>query len=341
MSEGFPRGLSDAELLARLRDLAGRERGLTVELVVHLAELDARQIHLREGFGSLFVYCREALLLSEHEAYNRIEVARAARRIPAILDFLKEGSLNLATVRLLAPHLTAENHGAVLASARGLRKSEVEQIVARLAPWPDVPPLVRKLPPPRPAAAGSIAMTAAAPAAPQAGQRPPIPPSRPAGRPPGPSVTPLAPDRYKVQLTVGGDTLVKLRLAKEMLRHAIPSGDDAALFDRALTALLADLARRKFAATDSPRPPRATAADSRHVPSEVKRAVWLRDLGSCAFRAATGRRCCERGFLEFHHLKPWAAGGPATTANIELRCRRHNSYEAREYFRRDCEDGSG
>ena len=67
---------------------------------------------------------------------------------------------------------------------------------------------------------------------------------------------PLAPDRYRVQLTIGGETLEKLRLAKDMLRHAIPSGDDAAVFDRALTALLADLARKKFAAAEKPRPSR-------------------------------------------------------------------------------------
>jgi len=38
------------------------------------------------------------------------------------------------------------------------------------------------------------------------------------------------------------------------LRHAIPNGDPAAIFDRALTALLRELARKKFAAADKPRP---------------------------------------------------------------------------------------
>src|SRR5262252_6305815 len=90
-------------------------------------------IHLRQGYSSLFTYCRDALSLSEHEAYNRIEVARAARRFPAILEMLADGALNLTNVRLLAPHLTLENHQGVLASARGKRKIDVEEIVARLA----------------------------------------------------------------------------------------------------------------------------------------------------------------------------------------------------------------
>ena len=66
-----------------MQDLAARERGEVVQLIAHLAELDTRDVHLRAGHASLFAYCRDALALSEHEAYNRIEVARAARRFPS------------------------------------------------------------------------------------------------------------------------------------------------------------------------------------------------------------------------------------------------------------------
>jgi hypothetical protein len=162
----------------------------------------------------------------------------------------------------------------------------------------------------------------------------------------GAEVTPLSPDRYRYQLTIGGTTLEKLRLAKDMLRHALPSGDDEAILDRALTALITDLARKKFgklgagrktgssgrAAPDSGR---VGATDSRLVPAAVKRAVWLRDSGRCAFVGTDGRRCDERAFVEFHHLRPHAVGGEATVGNIELRCRRHNGYEARQYFGRE------
>jgi 5-methylcytosine-specific restriction endonuclease McrA len=63
---------------------------------------------------------------------------------------------------------------------------------------------------------------------------------------------------------------------------------------------------------------------SRYIPAAVRRAVWARDGGQCAFVAANGRRCPERGFLEFHHVEPYAAGGAATVDNIQLRCRSHN-----------------
>ena len=44
-------------------------------------ELDARRLYLREGCSSLFTYCTQVLHLAEGSAYNRIEAARAARRV--------------------------------------------------------------------------------------------------------------------------------------------------------------------------------------------------------------------------------------------------------------------
>jgi hypothetical protein len=344
------RRLSDGELAEQAKSVAGRERDLTALLVAHVAELDTRDVHLRAGYPSLFCYCRDVLALSEHEAYNRIEVARAARRHPVILALLAGGSVNLTTVRLLRPHLTPENHQRVLESACGKKKAQVEEIVARISPRLDVPAFVRKLPGPRPdptpaakpAFGGEVAaMTPVAPL-PAEGPNPPPSPGPPLPRPrPSGEVAPLSPDRYRLQLTIGGSTLEKLRLAKDMLRHVIPWGDDAAILERALSALLAELARTRFAASESPRPARGTAPGSRYIPAEVKRAVWVRDLGRCAYVGTNGRRCGERAFVEFHHVRPYAAGGKPAVENIQLRCRSHNVYESRLFFdRRPSADGA-
>ena len=147
--------LTDDELLDRVSALAKCEREATVELVAHLVELDARKLHVAQGYGSLFSYCTEALRLAEHAAYNRIEAARACRRFPVVLDRLADGSLNLSTLRLLAPHLTTENHRRVLDEAARKTKREVEAIVVRLAPRPDALTSVRRLPSPRPSSAHS------------------------------------------------------------------------------------------------------------------------------------------------------------------------------------------
>lgn len=330
--------LSDDELLTEVKRLASAERRATAALVRSLMEVDARRLYLREGCSSLFTYCTQVLHLEEAAAYNRIEVARAARRFPAVLGGLDDGSLTLAAVRLLAPHLTVENHGEVLASARHKSKRDVERLVATLAPRPEAPTLIRKLPAraectrtppdvqlPMTQAAAAVAtsdtLPAAAPAAPVRTMSPPSPPT----------VTPVAPERYTVRVTISAATHEKLRRVRDLLRHAMPDGDLEAILDRALTLLLEDVERRRFAATSFPRAARQCEPASRHIPAAVRRQVWRRDGGQCAFVGTHGR-CTERGFLEFHHVQPYAAGGAAMAENIELRCKSHNAYEASLFF---------
>ena len=134
-----------------------------------------------------------------------------------------------------------------------------------------------------------------------------------------------------MQFTVGRQTHDKLRRAQDLLRHSVPNGDPAEIFDRALTLLVEQLERRKAAATKRPRPLSVRATESRHIPASVKRAVWARDGRRCAFEGKEGR-CSERGFLEFHHVVPYADGGTASEENIQLRCRAHNQYEADQWF---------
>ena len=319
--------LSDCELLSEVKRLAASEREATAHMIASLAELDARRLYLGEGCSSLFTYCVEVLHLSEDAAYNRIQAARAARKFPVVLERLADGSLHLTAVRLLAPHLTADNHAEMLESARHKGKREIELLVARLHPQPEVPASIRKLPP----ASGSRTLTNEQ----QGAHAAPVPSAcdvamtSPAA--PCAVVRPLAPERYKLQFTVSYETHDKLRRVQDLMRHRIPNGDVAFIFDRALDILLAELERTKFAAAARPRARTLAASPLRRVPAAVRRAVWARDAGRCAFIGSTGR-CSETGFLEFHHVVPYAAGGATSVDNLELRCRAHNVYEAEQYF---------
>jgi hypothetical protein len=338
--------LSNDELLARVKLLSERSREVTVELIAHLAVFDQRKRYRAEGSGTLFRYCTDVLLFSEAAAYHRIRAARAVRKFPVILDRLADGSVNLTTIRLLAPHLTEANHEAVLAEAAGLRKRKVEKIVARLAPKPDVPSTLRKLrapdiavlaDPPNVVSEGGNCAKETSPPSPGPPARTgvvseepvfPAPPAAPRGL-----VAPLSPDRYRVQFTIGEETEDQLRRLQDLLRSEIPDGDPGQIFARALPLLLEAVEKRKFAATARPRPGAARATSgSRHIPAEVARTVWARDGGRCAFVARSGRRCEERAHLEFHHAKPFAMGGAATIANIALRCRAHNLLEAERVY---------
>jgi hypothetical protein len=286
----------------------------------------------------LFSYCCEALELSEHEAYNRIEAARLAQRFPVVLDLLAAGALNSTSVRLLAPHLTHENHRAVLEEVRRKPKREIEELIARLSPRPDAPASLRRLPMPRASQAAHPAVANASEERVETASICSPGPTVTTAIPPQPKraiVEPLAPERYRLQLTIGKETHAKLRLAQDLLRREIPDGDAGAILDRALTLLLEEVAKRKLAKTATARPARPAAPGSRHIPASVRRAVWVRDGGQCAFVAKDRRRCSERVFLEFHHVRPFALGGGPTVQNISLRCRGHNAYEAELDYGRD------
>src|SRR5688500_2883798 len=140
--------LTDRQLLEHVKMLVTSEREATARLIASLAELDERRLYLGEGFPSLFAYCTQALHLSEHAAYNRIEAARAARQWPVILQMIADGAVTLTAVRLLAGSLTDDNHRQLLDEATHKSKRQVEQMVAALRPQPPVPSTVRKLPNP-------------------------------------------------------------------------------------------------------------------------------------------------------------------------------------------------
>jgi 5-methylcytosine-specific restriction endonuclease McrA len=104
---------------------------------------------------------------------------------------------------------------------------------------------------------------------------------------------------------------------------------------RVLDALIEKLERDKFAATSHPRRCGRQSTNPRHIPAEVKRAVWERDQGQCAFVSDSGHRCPARKFLEFDHVEEVARGGRASVAGIRLLCRAHNQHSA------ECAFGAG
>ena len=252
---------------------------------------------------------------------------------------LAEGTLTLTALCLLSRHLTPANHRSVLDTARYSTKREVEAQVAALQPKPPALAFVRKAP--TPVATGTRHRTTEQPLLCSGTRLPGSQPDAQASEKIGQvatiqprqisRLTPLAPDTYKVQLTVSRATHDKLREAQDLMRHVVPTGDLALIFDRAISLLLEELRRRRWAAAERPRPSHDAKPGSRHVPATVKREVWRRDGGRCAFVGKAGR-CSERGLLELHHVVPFADGGLTTSANLQLRCRAHNAYEAQQYF---------
>jgi hypothetical protein len=319
--------LSDQTLLRDLAALVAQDRSTTAALLAHIAEVDARKLYLPAAYPSMYLYCVGELRLSEDAAFKRIQAARAGRRFPAIFAALADGRLHVSAVCLLAPYLTEATAEELLAAATHKTKTEIEQLLAERFPRPEVP-----------ARWEAIASQATLPDEQLAPGQVGAPDQQLA---PGPvqtlaqraKVTPLSPERFALQLTIGQGTHDKLRYAQALLGHPVPSGDLAQVLDRALDALIGQLEKRKFAATARSRPgQRRSPGGKRYIPAAVKRSVWERDAGRCSFVSEAGRRCPARTRLEFDHVDPVARGGQATAERLRLRCRAHNQYEAERTF---------
>jgi hypothetical protein len=294
--------LSDADLLERLSAVVATERHATVEVIEHLVEVERRRLYLDESCSCLYRYCIDRLGYSEDAALNRHRVTQLALRLPQVLDELRAGTMHLTGLFLLSNHLNATNAKALLGEARGKSRRELEKLIARRFPRPDVPATL--------AVAATCTDT---------------------GRTIQARLEPLSPSRLRVEFTARAEVYEKIERARQLLSHVLPSGDLGELFERALDALVEQETRKRFGAGKAGKA-RALKPGSRHVPVAIERAVWERDGSQCTFVDSEGRRCVERRFLTLEHRAPFALGGPPTLENLCLLCRAHNLQSARRVF---------
>ena len=137
--------LSAPALLTEFAATLAHDRGTTVDLLIQIGEIEARKLYRAQSCADMYAYCFDVLNMSESTAARRTRVARAARQFPVILPMVAEGKLHLSAVSLLATHLKPENAASLLAEATHKSKAEVELILARRFPKPDVPESVRAL----------------------------------------------------------------------------------------------------------------------------------------------------------------------------------------------------
>jgi hypothetical protein len=351
MQEKRPlQSMPDDELLHRLAELMRQSRRVEADIVAHIAEVDERRLYAREALPSMFAYCTDVLHLSEAEAYLRISAARASREHPMLLPMLADGRLHLTAIAKLAPHLTRENRDGLLERATHRSKRQIEEQIAEIAPRPDVPAMVRRLPERRTPPADLLVV-------PDGGDGPILelrpdgvaarePAARRDDAPPSPPVVqPLSPGRYKVQFTASAELHHKLQRLRALMGSGGSEGDLAGVIEQAVTEKLERLEARRLARTKAHRQGPAetkgtqeeasTVPSSRHIPAAVQRAVRERDGDRCRYVDGQGRRCPERNRLQFHHRHPFGLGGEHSVGNIRLMCRAHNAYLA------ECDYGRG
>ncbi|MEO8183525.1 MAG: hypothetical protein ABI895_32225 [Deltaproteobacteria bacterium] len=145
-------------------------------------------------------------------------------------------------------------------------------LTAPPAPTPSVPmSAVAESPPERSQLTlSSTALEARAhSAAPRAGSAPPGSRS---------VIEPLSAQRYRIQFTADAALKQQLEQARDLLRHAHPSGDLGPIVARALTLLIDDLMRRRFGAGARRKRPSAAVAKPTEAPATAPTSGTCSDL---------------------------------------------------------------
>jgi hypothetical protein len=349
------RAMSDAELEQALKFLVEREKHGLAKLLAHLAEYDRRQACVKRGHSTLYLYCIQVLGYDESGAFRRIRAARITRRWPEVLGMIERGALHLTALVVLHPILTDANRKELFASAEGKTRREIDALVAERMPQPPHADFARRLPVP-----GGWSIAVAPPvhvveavstdgsAAGTPAQTPPPAATAPAIETPAgarpwewQAVVHTALDRVRIGFDAGISVLRLIDRARQVLRHKYPEGRLEDVMRDALETLLdrKDPQRRltlkpasvvRDAASPEPETPREPRAlrdmkAGRYIPAWVKRIVWERDDGRCAWRFPEGTVCGSKDWIEYDHVKPFAKGGKSDSPrNVRLLCRLHN-----------------
>src|SRR6187399_851658 len=138
--------LNDHTLLSQFGVLVRQDHEGNANLLRHIDAIDRRQLWAKLGYPSMFAFLVSRYHMSESTAGKRIGAARTARRFPILFAMVARGELHLSGIHRLKAHLTPENHEQVLAAAKHKTIRQIEELVARLAPQPDVPSTLRALP---------------------------------------------------------------------------------------------------------------------------------------------------------------------------------------------------
>ena len=340
------RSLSDRQIISGTKVACDQEHSGMLSLIVHLIELERRDLHLKLGHQSLFKYCVSELGYCESSAMRRITVARCVAAFPEVYSMLESRQIKMSTVARVSKLLTMENCKDLLARIGDKSLREVESMVAEYEPetalprdrvrtvvvrvpvtvapeWPKRTEATMNLAVPANTSTPTVSATTHAHEYNRNGGKKSAAPDRAS------DVT--LEHRTVVQFTARNEFMDKIGRARSLVWHQLPVATFEQLFELALDELIArrdPVARQKRRQARRSRSTNATSNTRRYVAAGVRDQVLVRDQLQCTFVAVSGRRCASTTALQIDHIKPVARGGASTMENLRVLCAYHNRLEA-------------
>ncbi len=143
--------------------------------------------------------------------------------------------------------------------------------------------------------------------------------------------------QWSLRVTVDRACKDDLETLSMLLSHKVPKGDLAAVLHEAIRCGIEKHGKRKGAVKPSRKvgPKARLPKNPASIPAEVRRQVWERDGGRCAWTGPDGKRCNSRWQVEVDHVDPVARGGTGRLDTIRLACRAHNLLYAEQVYGRE------
>lgn len=312
MSSTKLESLSDEELLASAQRVYRRSREMTVHLVRHLIVIEARRLHLKAAYPSLYEFCVREWGMSNSSASRHSTAAKLAAKYPQILERLSANRLHMSTLVRLKHFLFDDTVDELLDLVEGKSRYEIDELLADMSPEADVPSRMRKLP--------------------EFETRDSFGGRRRRRR----DLDPLGDARWRVEFTADRELRDAIEHVRDLMRYSNPSGDLLEVIRFCVDAGLNLLKRRRMGVVRAPRSGpdgnRARLKKTKATPVAVRRAVFERDGEQCTFHDETGKRCCATTLLDLDHIIARADGGPDTVENLRVRCHAHNRLYAEQLF---------
>ncbi|MBI4925036.1 MAG: HNH endonuclease [Bdellovibrio sp.] len=328
--------LSNFELLQNTKELVTKERKLLTTILWHIKEVSDRKLYLQRAYPNLFAYCVKELGYTPGSASRRIKAMRLLKDLPIETQKQVEQSLTNGTVSLvnisslqnffeqekkyLDKSYTHEEKLKILDKIENKTQDECQRLLFAISTNPEktlLPKEKEKI---------------------------------------------ISDTKTELKIIADEKLMDNLQRLKELMAHKNPNPTYAELLEAATEFMLDKIdperkprknntvEKNKGERTDTKNNTEVeshsnqrtepknhssveykTAFNTRYVPAEVKRQVYLRDKGMCTFKdLITNRVCGSRYGLEYDHAIPVALNGSNTANNLRLRCRLHNLLEAEE-----------
>jgi hypothetical protein len=290
------KSLSNQALLDRTSELARDERKITLEILHHLREIERRKLFAELGYPSLFEYCVKHLGYSEASAQRRIASMRLLKEVPDLEESVQKGQVSISTLAKAQSFFKKEKAFQTFSSLT--KKHIIEKVSGKSNREVERTLLSLSLSP-------EMHFKE--------------------------KVKIVSPSKVEMTFFADNELQIVLEKIRSVLSHKLESGT--------LTEMISFIAKAYWEKIDPCRAIRAKKLVSRAqvhfdtITTAIKRAVWKRDNGECAFTNTQGKKCKSTYRLQFDHFPiPKAKGGPSTEENLRLTCFQHNAFHAVQKF---------